>query len=196
MHQDFFGQNLRGRSFKGQNLEGANFSGTDIKSADFTGANLNGANFTSAKAGLQKRWAIFLVCVSWVLSGISGFFSAFTGLFITFIFDSPHPLNQVVGWTSLIVVIVLFIVILDQGLKSALAVTLAFAVAFANACPLVSRRRRLRLSCFHRLSYCQRRSWSLSLRLQWTRILRLRLRLRLPRSLCLSLRLSRRRNFI
>lgn len=142
MHQDFFGQNLRGRSFKGQNLEGANFSGTDIKSADFTGANLNGANFTGAKAGLQKRWAIFLVCVSWVLSGISGFFLAFTGLFIAFIFDSPHPLNQVVGWTSLIVVIVLFIVILDQGLKSALAVTfalivaLAVAVALANTCVL------------------------------------------------------------
>ncbi|MEH1791305.1 pentapeptide repeat-containing protein [Nostoc sp.] len=79
MPQDFSCQNLRGRSFKGQNLAGANFSGADIRGADFTGANLRGTNFNNAKAGLQKGWASFLVCVSWLLSGISGFFLAITG---------------------------------------------------------------------------------------------------------------------
>lgn len=60
MPQDFSHQNLRGRSFKGQNLAGANFSGADIRSTDFTSANLIGANFSHAKAGLEKRWGIYL----------------------------------------------------------------------------------------------------------------------------------------
>lgn len=127
MPQDFSGRNLRGRSFKGQNLEGANFSGADIRSADFTGANLRNANFSHATAGLQRRWAIFLVCVSWVLSGVSGIFSAFAGAMIALIFSSSSLDNQVAGWTALIVIIVLFIVILRQGLNSAFAVALAIS---------------------------------------------------------------------
>jgi len=131
MPQDFSGQNLRGRSFKGQNLEGANFSGADIRSTDFTGANLRGANFSHATAGLQKRWAIFLVCVSWLLSGISGFFSAITGIVIVYIFDTSSLENQVSGWTALIVVIVVFIVILRQGFNSAIAIVFAIGIAIA-----------------------------------------------------------------
>jgi uncharacterized protein YjbI with pentapeptide repeats len=135
MPHDFSGQNLRGRSFKGQNLEGVNFSGADIRSADFTGANLRGADFSGAKAGLQKRWAIFLVGVSWLLSGVSGFFSALAGALITPAFNSPSLDNRVSSWTALIVIIVLFIVILRQGLKLAVAFAVAFgiAVAFAGA---------------------------------------------------------------
>lgn len=134
MPQDFSGQNLRGRSFRGQNLAGANFSYADIRSADFTGANLRNANFSHATAGLQKRWAIFLVYISLFLSGISGFFSAFTGALIAFIFDSSSNLeNQVGGWTALIVVIVVFIVILRQGLNSAIAIAIAIAIAGAGA---------------------------------------------------------------
>jgi len=76
----YSGQNLRGRSFKGQNLERVNFSYADIRGADFSNANLTGVDFSHAQARLRKRWAIFLVCVSWVLSGISGFFSAFSGV--------------------------------------------------------------------------------------------------------------------
>jgi uncharacterized protein YjbI with pentapeptide repeats len=64
MPQDFSHQNLRGRSFKGQDLAGADFSYADIRGADFSGANLRSANFRGTKAGLQKRWAIFLVIVS------------------------------------------------------------------------------------------------------------------------------------
>ena len=73
MPPDYSGQNLRGRSFKGQNLEGANFSYADIRGTNFTGANLRGTDFTGAKAGLQKRWALLLVLLSWLLLGISSF---------------------------------------------------------------------------------------------------------------------------
>jgi uncharacterized protein YjbI with pentapeptide repeats len=136
MPHDFSGQNLRGRSFKGQNLEGVNFSGADIRSADFTDANLRNANFSHTTAGLQKRWAIFLVGVSWLLSGVSGFFSVFAGVLITSIFDTSSLENRVSGWTALIVIIVLFIVILRQGLNLALAVALSFAIAVALAVAL------------------------------------------------------------
>nr|WP_322666202.1 pentapeptide repeat-containing protein [Dendronalium sp. ChiSLP03b]MDZ8208993.1 pentapeptide repeat-containing protein [Dendronalium sp. ChiSLP03b] len=132
MPHDFSGQNLRGRSFKGQNLEGANFSYADIRSTDFTGANLRGANFSHTTAGLQKRWAIFLVCVSWLLSGISGFLSACAGALIALIFNSSNLQNQVVGQTILIVVIILFIVILCQGFNSAIAIAFTFAGAIAG----------------------------------------------------------------
>ncbi|MBE9199161.1 MULTISPECIES: pentapeptide repeat-containing protein [unclassified Nodularia (in: cyanobacteria)] len=133
MHQDYSGKNLRGRSFKGQKLEGADFSYADIRGANFTGANLKNANFSHAQCGLQKRWAIFLVAVSWLLSAISGFFSAFTGYLISLIFDSSDIENQIGGWTALIVVIIVFIVILVQGLNSAIAIAIAFAFAFAGA---------------------------------------------------------------
>ena len=82
MPSDYSGQNLRGRNFKKQDLRGADFSGADIRSADFSGAILVGANFSHAKAGLQRRWAIFLVVVSWVLMGLSGFLSAFAGALV------------------------------------------------------------------------------------------------------------------
>ncbi|MHC5719189.1 MAG: pentapeptide repeat-containing protein, partial [Nostoc sp.] len=49
------------------------------------------------------------------------------------IFDSSSSANQVAGWTTLIIIIVLFIVILRQGLNSALAVAVALAVALAVA---------------------------------------------------------------
>ncbi|MBD2682271.1 pentapeptide repeat-containing protein [Nostoc paludosum FACHB-159] len=131
MPKDFSDQNLRGCSFKGQNLEGANFSGADIRSADFTGANLKGANFSHATAGLQRRWAIFLVCVSWLLSGVSGFLSALIGYLMVFIFDISILETQVGGWTALIVVIVVGIVIIRQGLNTAIPVVIAVTMAGA-----------------------------------------------------------------
>ena len=112
---DYSGQNLRGRSFRNQNLEGANFSYADIRSANFTGAKLRGANFSHAKAGLQKRWAAFLVLVSWLIAGLPGLLSAYVGALISYVFDSPNSSEQLSGWTALIVVIVLFIVIIAKG---------------------------------------------------------------------------------
>ncbi|QLE52944.1 hypothetical protein FD724_33850 (plasmid) [Nostoc sp. C057] len=135
MPQDFSGQNLRGRSFKGQNLEGANFSGADIKSADFTGANLTDANFSHAKAGLQKRWAILLTCTSWLLVGISGFFSAFAGNLV----QSPSHSNldswigslifsSIVSLTAWIVLIFFFKVIISKGINEAFTIAVPFAI--------------------------------------------------------------------
>ena len=80
--RDFKGVNLRGQNFKGKDLSGADFSGADIRSTNFTNANLTGTNFTQAKAGLQKRWAIGLVVISFLLSGLSGFLSGFAGYFV------------------------------------------------------------------------------------------------------------------
>ena len=130
--QDFSNQNLRGRSFKGQNLEGANFSHADIRGADFTNAYLKGANFSHATAGLQKRWVVILTCISWIIAGISGLSSGFIGAFVNLIFDAS-PQNQVIGWTALIVIIILGIVIIRQGLNTAVAVAVAVAVALFSS---------------------------------------------------------------
>jgi len=112
MPQDYSGQNLRGRSFKGQDLTGANFTGADIRSADFSGATLVGANFSHAKAGLQRRWAILLVLVSWVLMGLSGFLSAFAGaLVMSLVFykdKNDQIAHQIAGWTIIVVLILTF----------------------------------------------------------------------------------------
>ncbi|TBR56401.1 hypothetical protein B4U84_29840 [Westiellopsis prolifica IICB1] len=130
MPLDFSGQNLQGRSFRGQNLKGANFSGADIRGADFSKANLRGANFTSAKAGLQRRWAIFLVLVSWLLSALSGLCLYVNGYFVSLIFDTQSLEKQIAGWTALIVSIAVFFLIIRQGVA-------AFAVAVAGAITVI-----------------------------------------------------------
>lgn len=139
MPQDFSGQNLRGRSFKGQNLAGANFSCADIRSADFTEANLRGANFSHAQAGLQRRWAIFLIFVSWFLSGASGFFSAFAGCLAAFInvqihaqkFDATADL--IASVSSLLVLAVFFIVVIHRGVNNIVLGSVAVSVPTAIA---------------------------------------------------------------
>lgn len=134
MPQDFSGQNLRGRSFKGQDLSGANFSYADIRSGDFTNANLRSANFKGAKAGLQRRWAIVLTVVSWVLSGLSGVFSIFTGVLVGYVFDTTNRETFVAGVVYLITLAVFFILTFRKGLAVGLgAFAFAFAVAVAGA---------------------------------------------------------------
>lgn len=133
MPQDYSGQNLRGRSFKGQNLAGVDFSYADIKGANFTGAKLEGVNFKGAKAGLQRRWATILVLVSWLLAGISGFFSAYAGFLVGLIFNDNRLENQIVGWVALIILIAFFAAIIRQGINAALAGALALALALALA---------------------------------------------------------------
>lgn len=110
MPSDYSYQNFRGRSFKGQNLEGANFSGADIRSADFSNAILKSANFSHAKAGLQRRWAIFLVVVSWVLMGLSGFFSTLAGALTASLVFYPDKNDQIAyhiaGWTLIVLLVI------------------------------------------------------------------------------------------
>ena len=132
--KDFSHKNLQDRSFKGQNLAGANFSNADLRGANFTGANLQGANFTGAKAGLPLRWTIFLVVLSWLLSGTSGFLFLFNGFLIAYIFDSSTTIeNRVSGWAALIVTIIVYIIIIRQGIGVNFAFAFAFAFAVAGA---------------------------------------------------------------
>ncbi|MEH2330179.1 pentapeptide repeat-containing protein [Nostoc sp.] len=147
MALDFSGQNLRGRNFKARkDLAGANFSYADIRGANFSGANLAGANFSHAKAGLQRRWAIFLAFVSWLLSGLSGFLWGVNGYLLSLIFDTSSLEKLIGGWTALIVLIAFFFVTIRQGVTAGLgavaitvpvalagAVAIAFAGAFAKA---------------------------------------------------------------
>jgi len=142
MPQDYSGQNLRGRSFRGQNLASANFSYADIHSADFNDTNLRGANFKGAKAGQQKRWAIFLVLVSWVLMGISGFFSVLACSFITYILFNTHKdyqsLYLIPGWIGLFILIIFFFITIRQGIQvGAIVVVIAFSIAIAITIVLV-----------------------------------------------------------
>jgi uncharacterized protein YjbI with pentapeptide repeats len=144
MPPDYAGQNLRGRSFKGQNLTGANFSKADIRGANFTEAILKGADFTGAKAGLQRRWAIGLLMISWLLSGPSGILSLLMGALVAIIFrpatieNWSHNQQIIIGIVSLIVLMVFCIITLRKGLTvgigaGALAGVGAFVVALAVA---------------------------------------------------------------
>jgi uncharacterized protein YjbI with pentapeptide repeats len=132
MPQDFSGKNLQGSSFKGQDLTGANFSYADIRGANFTNATLRGANFSHAKAGLQRRWVIGLVLVSWVMSGISGIFSGFVCSPVSFAFSNIGSDNFYIGITCLIVLLVFWIITIRQDLLAGLG-AVAFAVAFSGA---------------------------------------------------------------
>ena len=116
-------------------MSGCNFSGADIRSTNFTGATLCGVNFSKVETGLQRRWAIGLTLVSCMLATISGFFSAFAGALIPFIFTSEAS-SVIAGWVALIVLVILLGIILRKGTDAvivafAIAVVIAFAFAFA-----------------------------------------------------------------
>ncbi len=98
--RNFQRENLRGQSFKGQDLSGADFSEADIRSTNFENANLQEVNFTGAKAGLQKRWVAFLLVISFLLSGVSGFCSLIIFDLVSLLFDSSNPKNFYAGLFS------------------------------------------------------------------------------------------------
>ncbi|NET58378.1 MAG: hypothetical protein F6K47_20150 [Symploca sp. SIO2E6] len=133
--RDFSGECLRGQSFKGKNLEGADFSEADIRGANFSNAKLSGAKFCGAKAGLQRRWAVFLVAVSWLLSALSGLFSIWMAAVVALLLDTKIE-YFLAGVVSLIVLAVFFIVTIRKGLAAGFgagAFAGAFTVAFTVA---------------------------------------------------------------
>ncbi|NEO88963.1 MAG: pentapeptide repeat-containing protein [Moorea sp. SIO3G5] len=132
--KDFRRVNLRGQSFQGQNLSGADFSEADIRGTNFKNANLRDTRFCKAKAGLQKRWVIILLLLSWITSGVSGF-TSFSGRFLVARrFTSQGVVEQVFGWIALVVIIVLFTVTLRQSMEK--AGTLAIGIAGVGALAL------------------------------------------------------------
>ena len=134
--------NLRGQSFKGKDLSGVDFSNADIRSTDFTDANLQGANFTGTKAGLQRHWAIFLVIVSLLLSGLSGSISGLAGYIAAQGFDAFQSSNQIAGWAVITALVTFFLLTIRYGIQVGLGVVAgAFAVtgvlAVTNVAPLI-----------------------------------------------------------
>ena len=125
--RDFQGAILRGQSFKGQDLSGADFSEADIRSTNFSDSNLQKIDFTGTKCGLQKRWATILVILSCLMAGVSGFFSIFTSVIVSPIFNSDLQ-HEALGWIGLLVLVIFLIVTINQGI-----ITGAVAVAFGGA---------------------------------------------------------------
>ena len=114
---DFKGISLRGQSFERQNLSGADFSEADLRGTKFIGVDLRGTKFTGAKCGLQKRWATFLLIVSWLLALISGAGSLLVSSFVLLIFDASLLRNQIVGWVSLVVIVCFLILFIFKGIR-------------------------------------------------------------------------------
>jgi uncharacterized protein YjbI with pentapeptide repeats len=134
--RDFPRLNLRGQSFKGKDLTGADFSEADIRGADFRNANLRGANFSHAQAGLQHHSAIFLMLISCLVLGLSGFLSGFISLL------SLLPLllqvkleHQIADYIAMAMLPLFLIIAIRQGIQtgfvvlvSVLAVVLTMAI--------------------------------------------------------------------
>ncbi|MEZ2232419.1 pentapeptide repeat-containing protein [Microcoleus sp.] len=132
MPQDFSGKNLRGRNFKGQNLTGAKFIGADIRGANFTNAILKEADFTRAKAGLQRRWTISLVAVTFFLSAITGFASMSASWIMQYWLHSFEALKQsalVLGGIVSLVLAFCFAIVVKQGLTVGLGTWTAITIA-------------------------------------------------------------------
>jgi uncharacterized protein YjbI with pentapeptide repeats len=128
--RDFRGANLRGQSFKGKDLSGADFSEADIQGTNFTNATLKSANFTGAKAGLQKRWLMGQLLISFLLSALLNFISiALNVSFAAYLF-SPERLKEfsyVPGVFFLLAIGITFFEIARQGLTAREATTIAVA---------------------------------------------------------------------
>ncbi|NEO16269.1 MULTISPECIES: pentapeptide repeat-containing protein [unclassified Moorena] len=142
--RDFRKENLRGQSLQGQDLSGADFSEADIRGANFKNAILTGTKFCNAVAGLQKRWVFLLLLVSWITSGVSGMASLLGGALVGLSSDFNSVDNQVSGWAAFIILIIVYSVILRQGIRSGVAIAIAgsslvvIVVVTANAIGIAS----------------------------------------------------------
>jgi uncharacterized protein YjbI with pentapeptide repeats len=133
--RNFRGANLRGQSFKGKDLSGADFSEADVRGANFTNATLKNAKFIGAKAGIQKRWLIGQLLISFLISALVNFASMFlNAVFVIYFFFNPEEIKQYTifpGLFLLLAIGITFFVIARQGLTSKAVKTIAFAVVIA-----------------------------------------------------------------
>jgi uncharacterized protein YjbI with pentapeptide repeats len=136
--RDFQGESLRGCNFKNQDLSGADFSGCDLRGANFSGANLTEAKFEGAKAGLRKRWMIFLLLVALVLIVILSFFSALIGVLVADIFDSSRRENQIAGWVSFVFPLFFCILTWRKNILAGAGAVAGIAVAVTGAAGAVA----------------------------------------------------------
>jgi uncharacterized protein YjbI with pentapeptide repeats len=135
MPPDYNGQNLQGRSFKGQDLTGANFSKADIRGANFTNAILKDADFTGAKAGLQRRWVIGLLIITFLLSALSGLFSTVS---VVLMYRTLYK-DIIAGIVALITLAIFCIITARKGLLAGLGmVAVAFGVVAVSAVTFAS----------------------------------------------------------
>jgi uncharacterized protein YjbI with pentapeptide repeats len=136
--RDFRGESLRGCNFKNQDLSGADFSGCDLRGANFSRANLTEVKFEKAKAGLQKRWMIFLLLVALVLIVILSFFSALIGVLVADIFDSSRRENQIAGWVSFVFPLFFCILTWRKNILAGAGAVAGIAVAVTGAAGAVA----------------------------------------------------------
>ncbi|NEO74616.1 pentapeptide repeat-containing protein [Moorena sp. SIO3H5] len=134
--RDFRKVNLRGQSFQGRNLSGADFSEADLRGANFKNAMLRGTKFRQAKAGLQRSWSIAILLVSSIALILSGITSFYGGSYTAFIVNYVKGANLIFAWIGLVAIIVLFVVILNQGIETVQALVVGFVFAFAIAVAL------------------------------------------------------------
>jgi len=135
MPPDYNRQNLQGRSFKGQDLTGANFSKADIRGANFTNAILKDADFTGAKAGLQRRWVIGLLIITFLLSALSGLFSTVS---VVLMYRTLYK-DIIAGIVALITLAIFCIITARKGLLAGLGmVAVAFGVVAVSAVTFAS----------------------------------------------------------
>ena len=129
--RDFRGQNLRGQSFRGQNLSGADFSYADLQGANFYRANLHNSQFRGIKAGLQKRWKIILLLMSWLLSIFSGLGLVLISYFTLLVLNLSNPSDSTAGWNTLLLTIAFVFIAIRQligGNFGTIAATVVVAV--------------------------------------------------------------------
>ena len=126
--RNFQGVNLRGQSFQGQNLAGADFSEAELIGTNFREANLSGADFYRVQCGLPKLWVAILMLLSWLIAGAAGLMSFLPMTLVFKIFEDSSWDYQIAGWTSLIVLVMFWSLMIRSGLR-----TLSLLVAVVGA---------------------------------------------------------------
>ncbi|OLT58409.1 pentapeptide repeat-containing protein [Moorena bouillonii] len=131
--RDFRRVNLRGQSFQGKDLSGADFSEADIRGTNFKNAILTGTKFCKAKAGLQRPWAIGLLIVSLLLSGIIGTWSVIAASYVARLMKPEYTQQYscLPGILFFIVLAFILITFASKGFTEKAFRSVAIAVLFA-----------------------------------------------------------------